>query len=173
MTTLKPVFCSIAPQTPNSRSGLARKEPRFRKAKRAGGVAPRRTQKAVVEDLGTLPGDFMKRHCGPPGRRSALLGLVVAQSPDLAITRASLFSTQPALQNGGPCTAHQCQRPKSVEEDNRMGSRISVAIRPRKSWPRPKYFLFGVIGVMLFYVLVHDESFLVNSHDPEKPHRPI
>jgi uncharacterized membrane protein len=38
------------------------------------------------------------------------------------------------------------------------------------SWLRPKYLLFGFIGLMLAYVLVHDESFLVNSKDPEWQH---
>lgn len=31
---------------------------------------------------------------------------------------------------------------------------------------RPKYLLFAIVGLMLAYVLVHDESFLVNSKDP-------
>ncbi len=39
-----------------------------------------------------------------------------------------------------------------------------------RSLLRPKYLLFGFIGLMLAYVLVHDESFLVNSKDPEWPH---
>jgi uncharacterized membrane protein len=40
----------------------------------------------------------------------------------------------------------------------------------RSSWLRPKYFLFGFIGLMLAYVLVHNEHFLIDSHDPEWPH---
>ena len=31
---------------------------------------------------------------------------------------------------------------------------------------RPKYLLFAAIGLMLAYVIPHDESFLVNSKDP-------
>ena len=31
---------------------------------------------------------------------------------------------------------------------------------------RPKNVLFGVLGLMFVYVLVHDESFLVNRRDP-------
>ena len=31
---------------------------------------------------------------------------------------------------------------------------------------RPKYLLFGILGLMFVYVLVHDESFLVNQRDP-------
>ena len=31
---------------------------------------------------------------------------------------------------------------------------------------RPKYLLFGILGLMFVYVLVHDESFLVNRRDP-------
>jgi uncharacterized membrane protein len=38
------------------------------------------------------------------------------------------------------------------------------------SWLRPKYLLFGFIGLMLAYVLVHDESFLVDPKDPEWQH---
>lgn len=35
---------------------------------------------------------------------------------------------------------------------------------------RPKYLLFGFIGLMVAYVLVHDESFLINAKDPEWHH---
>src|SRR2546429_6105656 len=31
---------------------------------------------------------------------------------------------------------------------------------------RAKYFLFGLIGLMLGYVLVHNESFLIHPQDP-------
>jgi uncharacterized membrane protein len=33
-------------------------------------------------------------------------------------------------------------------------------------WLRPKYLLFGFIGLMLAYVLVHNESFLIDSEHP-------
>ena len=42
---------------------------------------------------------------------------------------------------------------------------LSTAVSPFAS-VRPKYLLFGVVGLMLVYVLAHDESFLVNSQDP-------
>ena len=35
-----------------------------------------------------------------------------------------------------------------------------------KSWLRPKRFLWGIFGLMLAYVLYHDESFLVHPKDP-------
>jgi len=44
------------------------------------------------------------------------------------------------------------------------------ALLHRNSWLRPKYFVFGFIGLMLAYVLVHDEAFLVNAKDPEWEH---
>jgi uncharacterized membrane protein len=44
-------------------------------------------------------------------------------------------------------------------------STVSVPVQ-RISWLRPKYLLFGFIGLMLAYVLPHDESFLVNLKDP-------
>jgi len=40
----------------------------------------------------------------------------------------------------------------------------------RSSWRRPKYVLFGFIGLMLAYVLVHNEHFLIDAKDPEWPH---
>jgi len=40
----------------------------------------------------------------------------------------------------------------------------------RVSWMRPKYLLFAFIGVMVAYVLRHDESFLVNPNDPVWQH---
>jgi uncharacterized membrane protein len=36
----------------------------------------------------------------------------------------------------------------------------------QSSWLRPKYLLFGFIGLMLAYVIPHDESFLVHPKDP-------
>jgi uncharacterized membrane protein len=35
-----------------------------------------------------------------------------------------------------------------------------------RSWLRPKRLLWGIFGLMLAYVLVHDESFLVHPKDP-------
>ncbi len=40
----------------------------------------------------------------------------------------------------------------------------------RLAWPRPKYILFAVIGVMAVYVLRHNEHFLIDAKDPEWPH---
>ena len=45
----------------------------------------------------------------------------------------------------------------------------SVA-RPRMSWLRPKYLVFAFVGVMLAYVLHHNEIFLIHPQDPEWPH---
>lgn len=51
------------------------------------------------------------------------------------------------------------------------GTQLSHKLALRaNSWLRPKYLLFGFIGLMLAYVLVHDESFLVNAKDPEWQH---
>jgi uncharacterized membrane protein len=36
----------------------------------------------------------------------------------------------------------------------------------QSSWLRPKYLLFAAIGLMLAYVIPHDESFLVHPEDP-------
>lgn len=36
----------------------------------------------------------------------------------------------------------------------------------RRPWLRPKYLLFAAIGLMLAYVILHDESFLVHPRDP-------
>jgi uncharacterized membrane protein len=41
---------------------------------------------------------------------------------------------------------------------------------PRFAWPRAKYILFGFIGLMLAYVLYHNEHFLIDAKDPEWPH---
>jgi uncharacterized membrane protein len=38
------------------------------------------------------------------------------------------------------------------------------------SWLRPKYLLFGFIGLMLLYVLGHDERFLIDAKDREWLH---
>ncbi len=48
-------------------------------------------------------------------------------------------------------------------------STIATALKP-SSWLRPKYLLFAVIGLMLAYVILHDESFLVHPKDPMWQH---
>jgi len=40
----------------------------------------------------------------------------------------------------------------------------------QSSWTRPKYFLFAFIGLMLAYVLVHNEHFLIDSKHPAWNH---
>jgi len=55
------------------------------------------------------------------------------------------------------------------QEMNQVGSfpgtRTTPASRRNSLW-RPKYFLFAAIGLMLAYVIPHDESFLVHPEDP-------
>ena len=48
-------------------------------------------------------------------------------------------------------------------------STASVPVQ-RISWLRPKYLLFGFIGLMMAYVIPHNESFLVNPRDPVWQH---
>jgi uncharacterized membrane protein len=48
-------------------------------------------------------------------------------------------------------------------------STASVAVQ-RAPRVRPKYLLFTFIGLMLAYVLVHNESFLINRQDPVWQH---
>ena len=40
----------------------------------------------------------------------------------------------------------------------------------RLSWPRTKYLLFGFIGLMVAYVLRHNEHFLIDPKDPVWQH---
>jgi uncharacterized membrane protein len=44
------------------------------------------------------------------------------------------------------------------------------ATMERTRWLRPKYLLFAAIGLMLAYVIPHDESFLVHPQDPMWQH---
>jgi len=46
-----------------------------------------------------------------------------------------------------------------------MSTRTVTALK-KSSWLRPKYLLFAAIGLMLAYVVPHDESFLVHPKDP-------
>lgn len=48
-------------------------------------------------------------------------------------------------------------------------STVAVPMQ-RSTWLRPKYFLFAFIVFMFGYVLVHNESFLINSKDPVWAH---
>jgi uncharacterized membrane protein len=48
-------------------------------------------------------------------------------------------------------------------------STASSSLR-RTTLLRPKYFLFGFIGLMLAYVLVHNERFIIDSSHPEWAH---
>jgi len=49
---------------------------------------------------------------------------------------------------------------------------VSSAALPlqRVSWLRPKYLLFAFIGLMLAYVLRHNEHFLIDAKDPKWAH---
>jgi hypothetical protein len=40
----------------------------------------------------------------------------------------------------------------------------------RSLWLLPKYLVFAAIGLMLAYVIAHDESFLVDPKDPVWQH---
>ncbi len=46
----------------------------------------------------------------------------------------------------------------------------SPLVAPRFAWPRAKYLLFGFIGLMVAYVLYHNEHFLIDAKDREWPH---
>jgi uncharacterized membrane protein len=48
-------------------------------------------------------------------------------------------------------------------------STMLIALK-RNSWFRTKYLLFAAIGLMLAYVIPHDESFLVHPKDPVWQH---
>jgi uncharacterized membrane protein len=48
-------------------------------------------------------------------------------------------------------------------------STVAVPLQ-RASWMRPKYLVFGFIGLMIAYVLVHNESFLINAAHPVWQH---
>ena len=49
-------------------------------------------------------------------------------------------------------------------------STVLITSLRRRSWLRPKYLLFGLVGVMLAYVIPHDEGFLVHPKDPMWQH---
>lgn len=45
-------------------------------------------------------------------------------------------------------------------------STLAIPSMPAKFWLRRRHFLWGIFGLMLAYVLYHDESFLVHPKDP-------
>jgi uncharacterized membrane protein len=54
-----------------------------------------------------------------------------------------------------------------------MATTTSSHVSPRRLFQAkavPKYLLFGFVGLMLLYVLNHNESFLIRSADPEWTH---
>jgi uncharacterized membrane protein len=55
-------------------------------------------------------------------------------------------------------------------KQTRRNALHSTASLPRGSWLRPKYLIFGFLGLMVAYVLVHNERFLIDAKDPEWPH---
>ena len=61
-----------------------------------------------------------------------------------------------------------------VPEKSHATEGLSLATSPvsvqNNSWLRPKYILFAFIGLMLAYVLVHNERFLIDAGDREWPH---
>lgn len=55
---------------------------------------------------------------------------------------------------------------RDVNALDAQSSRPARGVQQPSSWMRPKFVLFGVVGLMLAYVLVHNESFLVHREDP-------
>jgi len=53
--------------------------------------------------------------------------------------------------------------------ENALSSTMPPSLK-QSSWSRPKYLLFAAIGLMLAYVIPHDESFLVHPKDPMWQH---
>ena len=51
-----------------------------------------------------------------------------------------------------------------------MANGVSVLVQRLGIWSRPQYLLFGLVGLMLAYVLYHNESFLFRPVDPEWTH---
>src|ERR1700741_4591173 len=51
-----------------------------------------------------------------------------------------------------------------------MASATAVPARVRAGVVRGKYLVFGFIGLMILYVLRHNESFLINHQDPVWQH---
>jgi uncharacterized membrane protein len=49
-------------------------------------------------------------------------------------------------------------------------STTTLTALKQSSWVRPKYLLFAAIGLMLAYVIPHDERFLVHPKDPVWQH---
>ena len=49
-------------------------------------------------------------------------------------------------------------------------STTTLTALKQSSWLRPKYLLFAAIGLMLAYVIPHDESFLAHPKDPMWQH---
>jgi len=49
-------------------------------------------------------------------------------------------------------------------------STTTVTAPKQRSWLRSKYLLFATLGLMLTYVIPHDESFLVHPKDPVWQH---
>ena len=49
-------------------------------------------------------------------------------------------------------------------------STLVISSAQARSWLRPKHFLWIIFGLMLAYVLYHDESFLVHPKDPVWQH---
>ena len=46
----------------------------------------------------------------------------------------------------------------------------NTGVRSHGSWLRPKYLLFAFIGLMIAYVVGHNERFLISAGDPEWQH---
>ncbi len=46
----------------------------------------------------------------------------------------------------------------------------AIDTRPRSSWFRPKYLVFGCIALMMLYVLQHNERFLIDRSNPNWEH---
>ena len=77
----------------------------------------------------------------------------------LRLEDSNVFAVRPARHDGASGAARIYSRggfPMST---------MLITLK-RSSWFRAKYLLFAAIGLMLAYVILHDESFLVHPKDP-------
>src|SRR5260370_21733993 len=91
-------------------------------------------------------------------RSVATMPLWLTEMCELRLEDSNVFAVRDMMEAAG----------RQARMYRRGGFRMStmlIALK-RSSWFRTKYLLFAAIGLMLAYVIPHDESFLVHPKDP-------
>jgi uncharacterized membrane protein len=94
----------------------------------------------------------------------------LSRNPAESVYSAELVGRKTAVLDDLPPARALRYRWSILQVEDVLSMSTAPAAQQPVSWLRPKYLLFAFIGLMMVYVLRHNEGFLVNRADPVWQH---